>query len=599
MTTKITMTPLRAITPPFLKLIYKAFRAYKAKVLVLIGLGLFSSSFEAVGVSAVIPLFSFLTGASRGTDVISQTVEKAFDYAGVPFTMRYVLLFVILLFLLRAVALLISNYLRIKITADYEEKTRSSLLSQTMKADWSHLLKQKLGHLETITMVNAAHGERILNTASSLITIITGLIIYVTVALNISSTITLMTMALGVVVLLIARPLLSRIQNLSREVELANRQVTHHISQNIVGLKTIKSMQVNRQVAELGNKFFEQLRQLKVKIALLRLLPISMMQPLGLIFVVLLFSIYYKSPDFHLAAFVAVIYLIQRIFIYVEQFQSQLHIAGESAPFLQEMVNYQEEVYWHKEKAEGTEPFSFESELVLQNVEFAYSAHDLVLHEINFTVPKGSVVGVIGPSGSGKTTIVDLLLRMFKPSRGKILIDGKNIQNIGLHEWRNNIGYVTQDVFLVNDTIENNIRFFNPDLSHEDIEKAARMADIYDFVDQLPARFSTEVGERGVFLSGGQRQRIIIARILARKPKILILDEATSSLDIESELQIQRVIEKFKGEITVVIIAHRLSTITSADKVVVLEKGRIVEEGSPSKLLMDKDSYFSRVYSLQ
>jgi ABC-type multidrug transport system fused ATPase/permease subunit len=179
-----------------------------------------------------------------------------------------------------------------------------------------------------------------------------------------------------------------------------------------------------------------------------------------------------------------------------------------------------------------------------------------------------------------------------------MLIDDINAKEVSIQEWRERIGYVSQDIFLMNDTVANNIKFYN-NLTKKELEVAAKQANIYDFIESLPDKFNTVIGERGIMLSAGQRQRIIIARVLARKPELLILDEATSALDNESELKIQKVIENLKGKITVLAIAHRLSTIINSDRVLVLEKGKIKEQGRPQQLLKDKNSYFYKVYNIR
>lgn len=208
------------------------------------------------------------------------------------------------------------------------------------------------------------------------------------------------------------------------------------------------------------------------------------------------------------------------------------------------------------------------------------------------------MTGIIGPSGAGKTTIIDLFLRLLHPQEGEILIDGINIDEIDKKSWHNNIGYVSQDIFLLNDTIENNIRFYSDSLNHKDIAEASKSANIYDFIETLPDKFQTFVGERGIQLSGGQRQRIVLARILARKPQILVLDEATSALDNESEHKIQEAIKNLRGKLTILIVAHRLTTVMNTNKILVLKDGFIVEEGSPEELLENKRSYFYKNYNI-
>ena len=237
----------------------------------------------------------------------------------------------------------------------------------------------------------------------------------------------------------------------------------------------------------------------------------------------------------------------------------------------------------------------FNHKFELQHVAFAYGSSQLVLEDVNFAVSEGEMVGLVGASGVGKTTIVDLLLRLLKPQKGDLLLDGQSVEEISLKEWRINIGYVSQDIFLINDTILNNIKFYKDSLDMEDVVEAAQMANIYDFIKNLPQQFETIVGERGVRLSGGEKQRLV----LVRKPKILILDEATSALDNESEMLIQKSIEALRGKVTIIAIAHRLSTILDFDKVLVLDSGKIIEQGTPRELLKDVNSKFYKIYNLK
>jgi ABC-type multidrug transport system fused ATPase/permease subunit len=190
-------------------------------------------------------------------------------------------------------------------------------------------------------------------------------------------------------------------------------------------------------------------------------------------------------------------------------------------------------------------------------------------------------------------------LRLFIPNSGIITVDDKDIRDISLTEWRKHIGYVSQDMFLINDTFANNITFYNDAVTHEDMIEAAKKANIYDFIMSKPEGFETIIGERGVQISTGQRQRLVIARILATKPKLLILDEATSALDNESELLIQKVIEKLKGTLTVIVVAHRLSTLANTHRIIVLNDGQVAEEGSPETLLGNPSSYFSKMMNMR
>jgi len=207
-------------------------------------------------------------------------------------------------------------------------------------------------------------------------------------------------------------------------------------------------------------------------------------------------------------------------------------------------------------------------------------------------------VAVVRRSGVGKTTLVSLIPRFYEPEEGRILIDGEDIKDAHLKKFRKNIGIVAQETFLFSDTIKENIRFGNPDAKDGEIEEAARLAYCYEFIKNLPDGYETKVGERGVNLSGGERQRLSIARAILKNPKILILDEATSNLDSESEKKIQKALEPLKRTRTTFVIAHRLSTIINADKLLVLENGKIVEVGT-HKELYEKNGVYRKLYDEQ
>ena len=219
------------------------------------------------------------------------------------------------------------------------------------------------------------------------------------------------------------------------------------------------------------------------------------------------------------------------------------------------------------------------------SVDFGYDASNLVLHDITLTIEQGKMTALVGGSGAGKTTLADLIPRFYDPTQGKVLIDGVDLREFEINSLRRNMAVVSQDTFIFNTTVQNNIAYGTEGTTEEAILEAARLANALEFIQEMPEGFDTQLGDRGVRLSGGQRQRIAIARALLRNPDILILDEATSALDSVSERLIQESLEKLAVGRTVIAIAHRLSTIASADKVVVLEQGRIVEQGKYQELL--------------
>ncbi len=241
----------------------------------------------------------------------------------------------------------------------------------------------------------------------------------------------------------------------------------------------------------------------------------------------------------------------------------------------------------------------FKRSLEFNDVHFEYQeGSELVLDSVSFKIDKGEVVALVGPSGSGKSTIADLIPRFYDTTSGDIAIDGNNIKDISLSSLRSNMGIVTQEVILFNDTIRNNISYAQSEKSDDLVREAARAANALEFIENTPNGFETIVGERGVKLSGGQKQRIAIARALLKNPSILILDEATSALDTESEKKVQTAIESLMKDRTALVIAHRLSTVQKADKIIVIENGKVAETGSHESLF-EKNGIYKRLYDLQ
>ena len=232
-------------------------------------------------------------------------------------------------------------------------------------------------------------------------------------------------------------------------------------------------------------------------------------------------------------------------------------------------------------------------ELLFDNVTFAYKDRYRVIKNLSLEIPAGKTIAIVGSTGSGKSTLIKLLLRFYDLSSGKIVLDGININNLKLADLRRCIGLVSQDVFLFHGTVAENIAYGKFDATDREIQNAAKVAEAHEFITQLPEGYNTIVGERGQKLSGGQRQRIAIARAVLKNPPILVLDEATSAVDNETEAAIQRSLERITVDRTTIAIAHRLSTIRNADCIYVMEYGQLVESGTHEDLLADNGIYAS------
>lgn len=261
-----------------------------------------------------------------------------------------------------------------------------------------------------------------------------------------------------------------------------------------------------------------------------------------------------------------------------------------------EILDYPVEVI---ESANPIAKKSFDKSIEIKNVSFYYTPGTEILKDINFEIKKSEVVAIVGSSGCGKSTLLDLIARFYDVTGGEILYDGINVKDIKIEDLRSLIGIVPQETILFNDTIRSNIIFGLKNVTEEQLTEAVKSANAYDFIMASEKGFDTIVGERGLKLSGGQKQRLSIARALLRNPQILILDEATSSLDSESEIQVQHAIDRLMVDRTSIVVAHRLSTVQDADKMVVLDKGRIVQIGKHADLVKEEGSVYKKLYEIQ
>jgi subfamily B ATP-binding cassette protein MsbA len=374
------------------------------------------------------------------------------------------------------------------------------------------------------------------------------------------------------------------------------------IEETISGLRIIKAF----TAIDFSNKRFQALNndysKVLIKIYRTRDLssPLSEFLSSVVIIVVLWFGgrlVLGETPTITAALFITYIVIFSQIIPPAKTFATGFYSMQKgiaSAERIFEILDAEEVI---EEKPNAVKISSFEKEIEYKNVFFKY-LNDYVLKEINCKIEKGRIIALVGQSGGGKSTFVDLLPRFYDTTEGEILIDGIPIKDYNINDIRSLMGIVTQEPILFNDTVFNNIAFGKLNVTEEDVINAAKVANAHEFIENMEEGYQSNIGDRGTKLSGGQRQRLSIARAVLRNPPILILDEATSSLDTESERLVQDALSKVMSNRTSIVIAHRLSTIIHADEIFVLQKGEIVERGTHQELINKKGAY-KKLYDLQ
>ncbi len=365
------------------------------------------------------------------------------------------------------------------------------------------------------------------------------------------------------------------------------------LEESLGGIRVIKSFRQEEQRTDVFAKANDDYARTMVRVARYRELssPVSeILITLGLVFILILGGMAVIHGELLSSVFVLFVILFARLIPPVHsvvRVYNNLQKANAAATRFFEIMDADERIV---EKADAVTLSGFDREIEYRGVSFAYQSDGestpvYVLRDIDLVIPKGKTIAIVGPSGAGKTTLVDLLPRFYDCTAGEILIDGIPIKELNINTLRAQVGLVSQNCILFNDTVANNIAFGHPHYSMEAVRQAAQVAHADEFIDQMPQGYDTNIGDRGMNLSGGQRQRLSIARAILKDPPILVLDEATSALDTESEQIVQQALDRLMQGRTSIVIAHRLSTIYKADEIIVMDKGRIVERGSHETLL--------------
>ncbi|SCW39936.1 ATP-binding cassette, subfamily B [Rhizobium mongolense subsp. loessense] len=413
---------------------------------------------------------------------------------------------------------------------------------------------------------------------------------------------------LSLAVFILAPPLLYGLRYLSKRLRQVTREAIHlnsHVlgamQETIQGIAIVKAFTMEGELVRKLNKLVGAAENRANRIARLSERNAPMTETFAGFAVASILayaayrSIYHNVPPGAFFSFVTALLLAYDPARRLARLQVQLERAVVNARMIYELLDMEP----RQRDLPDAKPLNVtKARIEFRSVSFAYSA-DPILNDVSFVAEGGKTTALVGPSGAGKSTVINLIPRFFDPKSGQIFIDGQDIAHVTKQSLRQQLAYVSQQPYLFEGTIRENIRYGRPEATDAEVEEAARLAYAHEFILAQPDGYDTPVGENGVTLSGGQRQRLSIARALVRKAPILLLDEATSALDTESEAAVQRALDEAMTGRTVVVIAHRLSTVVRADKMVVMQQGRVVEEGNHETLAKRNDGLYARLNNLQ
>lgn len=483
---------------------------------------------------------------------------------------------------------------------DYSFTLRDTLYQAVAKADWEKLAATRQS--DTINLFTAQCNQ-VSYGVSDMIGLISSLfsaVVQLCIAVWLSLPVTVFVIICGGAFILLFRKMFRISKEYGDELIRINRAMYAELINQLQSVKEVRTYNVQKEHAALFEGISDSFRQAKLKYTKLRAFPQVIYSCAAAFMIGLIFLVSVLAFDMDTARLMVLVYVFTRLWPVFSGFYGRVQSILACVPAhekLQEALNHLSQ----DDEAQDDAPLlPFQQEITFSNVVFNYqNSEDAVLRNVSFTLPKGSITALVGRSGAGKTTIADLLLGFLQPTEGQILIDGVALTKQNLPGWRHGLGYVPQEPLILNASVRENLQRFHPKATEEDMIGALKKAQAWGFVSGLKDGLDTALGDQGVRLSGGERQRIVLARVLLGQPRLIIMDEATSAMDYESETAVRSAIKELSDEVTILIIAHRLATVRTAGYALVLENGTITEKGTLQELINTPDGYLNKLLYIE
>ncbi|OLT61226.1 ABC transporter ATP-binding protein [Moorena bouillonii] len=605
------MTKLKKLIPNLRSPAYRLVGETARKNWWLIGINLVTNLVSAVLEGSTLGVIYLAVGYLTGTDdpgtdtptnpTIAQSLAKILPLP--PEQMFLVLIFGAVVL---QIGLSLSNYLNRVSTAYLSAKAQpyvtGKVFERIMTFSYGCVSRYKVGDLVLFANDAALAVDRQITEFNSLVVSLSFSLVYLVIIVRLSPILAGAATVLILAVAYVQYKLIPRLRRVVKRVTASQVESAKYITQSIQALRLLHTFGTQPQTLTGANQILGKIEKQLKKRALVFYLPEPILDTLPMVALGILAAsavLFEGSKATILPLLLTFLLALQRLSGRLKATSNTITMFVDNSARmvrLETILDQRDKVFEHS----GTEQFTrLREDIEFKSVNLSYSNDDnLALNNLTFTLPRHQVTALVGESGAGKSSIIDLFLGLYQPTAGHILVNGRPLADYCLEDWRQQIGVVSQDTFIFNDSILENLRYGRPSASLDEVVEAAKAAQAHKFILALPDGYETVVGERGYRLSGGQRQRLALARALIKQPEILILDEATSALDSESEKLIQQALEQFQKERTVIVVAHRLSTIAEADQILVLERGEVVEQGTHSLLLHQGERY-ARYWKLQ